>query len=112
MQDSFWKKKKDNLKPHSRVHEWKPTDRAEMLTFLDLLILMGIVHKQRLPMYWSTDNILATLIFNQVMRRDRFLLLVTFFHFADNNRYNPSDPDRDKLYKIRELINMMKDRCG
>ena len=46
------------------------------------------------------------------MRRDRFLLLlVRFFHFADNSMYNPADPDRDKLYKIREVINMIKDRC-
>ena len=29
----FLDKVNDNLKPHSRVHEWKPTDRAEMLTF-------------------------------------------------------------------------------
>ena len=49
-----------------------------MLTFLAILILMGIVHKPRLPMYWSIDSILATPIFNQVMRRDRFLLLVRF----------------------------------
>ena len=88
------------------------TDRAEMLTLLAILILMGIVHKPRLPMYWSTDSILATPIFNQVMRRDRFLLLVRFFNFADNTKYNPADPSRDKLYKIREVINMIKDRCG
>ena len=108
----FLDKEKDNLKPHSRVHEWEPTDRAEILTFLAILILMGIVHKPRLPMYWSTDNILATPIFNQVMRRDRFLLFARFFHFADNTKYNPADPDRDKLYNIREVINMIKDRCG
>ena len=51
----FLDKEKDNLKPHSREHEWKPTDRAEMLTFLAMLILMGIVHKPRLPMYWCND---------------------------------------------------------
>ena len=75
----FLDKEKDNLKPHSRVHGWKPTDRAEMLTFLTMLILMGIVHKPRLPMHWSTNSILATPISNQVMRRDRFFLLVKFF---------------------------------
>ena len=69
-------------------------------------------HKPRLPMYWSTDSILATPIFNQVRRRDRFLFLFRFFHFADNTKYNPADPDGDKLYKIRELINKIKDRCG
>ena len=108
----FLDKEKDNLKPHSRVHEWKPTDRAEMLTFLAILILMGIVHKPRLPMSWSTDSILVTPIFNLVMRRDRFLLVVRFICFADNTKYNPADPDRDKLYKIREVINMIKYRCG
>ena len=102
MQDSFWIKE-DNLKPHSRVHEWKPTDRAEMLTFLAILIVMGIVHKPRLPMYLSTDNILATPIFNQVIKRDRFLLLVRFFHFADSTKYNPADPDRDNFTRSKKL---------
>ena len=44
---------------------------ADMLTFLDLLILMGIVHKPRLTMHWSKDNIMVTPIFNQAMRRDK-----------------------------------------
>ena len=67
------------------------------------------MHKSRLPVYWFTDGILSTPILNQV-KRDRFLLLVRFFHFADI-KYNPADPDRDKLYD-RDVINMIKDRCG
>ena len=82
-----------------------------MLTLLALMVLMGIVHKPRLTMYWSKDNIMATPIFNQVMRRDRFLLLLRFLHFADNSRYNPNDPDRDKLYKLREVVDMIKKSC-
>ena len=62
-------------------------------------------------MYWSKDSILATPIFNQVMRRDRFLFLLRFLHFTDNAQYNSADPDRDKLYKLRSIINMIKDRC-
>ena len=50
---------KDNLRPHSTAPKWKPTDMAEILTCLGLLILMGIVHKQHLTMYWSKDNIMA-----------------------------------------------------
>ena len=82
-----------------------------MLTLMGILILMGIIHKPRMAMYWSTDDILATPLFNQVMRRDRFLLLLRFLYFADNRQYNPNDPGRDKLYKLREIINMMKRRC-
>ena len=55
---------------------------------------------------------MATPIFNQVIRRDRFLLLLRFLHFADNSRYNPNDPDRDKLYKLREVVDMIKNSCG
>ena len=56
---------------------------AEMLTLLAVLILMGIIHKPRLTMFWSKDNILDPPILNQVIRRDRFLLL-RFLHFAYN----------------------------
>ena len=80
-----------------------------MLTLLTVLILMNIIHNHRLRMYWSKDSILAIPIFNQVTRRNRFLL--RFLHFADNTQYNPADPDRDKLYKLRSIINMIKDRC-
>ena len=89
----------------------EPTDRPEMITFLAMLILMGIIHKPRFSMYWAKDNLIATPIFNQVMRRDRFLLLAKFLHFADNAQYNHADPDRDKLYKLRTVINMIKERC-
>ena len=59
-----------------------------MLALLAVLTLMGIIHKPRLKMYWSKDSIFATLMFNQVMRRNRFFLL-RFLHFADNIQYNP-----------------------
>ena len=40
----YLEKEQGNLRPHSLVHDWKPTDRAEMLTLLAVLILMGIIH--------------------------------------------------------------------
>ena len=60
MQHNTLKKEQENLRPHSLVHKWKPEDRAEMLTLLAVLILMGIIHKPRLTMYWSKNSILAT----------------------------------------------------
>ena len=72
----------DNLGPRSTVHQWTPTSRPKMLTLIGILILMGILHKPRMALYWSTDKLLATPIFSQVMRRDRFLLLLRFLHFA------------------------------
>ena len=43
--------RKQNLSPYSFARQWKPTDRAEMLSFFGIIILMGILHNPRLAMY-------------------------------------------------------------
>ena len=47
----FIEREHNNLRLNSLVHEWQPTDRAEITTLLGILILMGIVHKSKLTMY-------------------------------------------------------------
>ena len=83
----------NNLRPHSLVHQWKATDRAEILTLLAVVILMGVIHKPRFAMYWSTDSLISTPIFSQIISRDRFCILVRFLHFADNKNINLANPD-------------------
>ena len=34
----------------------------------------------------------------------RYQIISKFLHFADNSMYDPEDPDRDRLFKIRPLI--------
>ena len=99
-----------NLRPKSIVHNWKPTDASEMKAFIGLCILMGIISKPRISMYWSTDSFYHTPVFGQVMPRIRFQLLQRFLHFQDNQdpTYDPNDPDRDRLFKVRTIINMLK----
>ena len=82
-----------DLRTHSLIHQWKPTDRAEVITLLSILILMGIVYKPRLALYWTTDSLISMPIFNQIMFRDRFLILVRFLHFADNRNNNMVDQE-------------------
>jgi len=62
-------------------------------------------------MYWSIDAIFHTDIFPTVMARDRYLLLLRFLHFADNTAVNVSDPERDRLWKIRQLTEMVRTQC-
>ena len=100
-----------NIRPHSLLHQWTDTNRDEMKCLLGLLILMGVVYKPRNKLYWATDPLLATPIFSQVMTRDRFLSLIRFLHFADNRNHYPQDPDRDRLYKIRKVANMIRQQC-
>jgi len=74
----------NDLKPHSPAQNWVRTDRDEILAFIGLSILMGVVYKPRIHMYWSTDAIYQTDIFSNVMSRDRYLLLLRFLHFENN----------------------------
>ena len=62
-------------------------------------------------MDWSTDLFYHTPTFAQVMPRIRFQLLQRFLHFQDNQdpTYDPNDPDRDRLFKVRTIINMLKE---
>ena len=100
----------NNLRPHSLVHQWKATDRAEILTLLMGVILKGVVHNPRFAIYWSTDSLITTPIFSKIISRDRFLILMRFLHFADNKNINLADTHWDKLYKVREVVNMIKER--
>ena len=105
--------KGDTIKEHSNVQDWKETDTHEMRTFLGVLLLMGIVYKPRMTMYWSTDEIFSTPIFSQVISRNRFFLLLKFLQFSNNDDpfFDPKDENRDRLHKVRPLINMIRERC-
>ena len=98
--------------PHSAVNEWQPTNADEMRAFLGLSVLTGLVYKPRLHLYWSGDAVYKTDIFGQSMARDRYLLLLRFLHFADNDLIDTNDPDRDRLAKIRPIIDLIRDRCA
>ena len=59
---------------------WTDTGILEMKKFFGLVILMGIIHKPNLPMYWSTDILYHIPIFSKILTRDRFCLLQKFLH--------------------------------
>ena len=50
-----------NLRPKSSFHDCKPTNRNEIKTFLGLWILMVIVLKPKVSMFWSIDSFYLTL---------------------------------------------------
>ena len=66
---------------------------------------MGIIQKPNIQMYWSNDPLYSTPIFKQVMNRDRYLLILKFLHFNNNdNMPGRTEPNPDKLFKIRPLV--------
>ena len=83
----------ETLRPFSLAHQWKPTNRVEMQAFLGLLILMGVVYKPRFKIYWSTDTLLSTPIFNQVINRQISVWRIYIQKFPA-----PPPPNRTKFF--------------
>ena len=46
--EQFIEKEHGNLRPQSLVHQWKQSDRGEMLSLLVFVIMMGIIYKPSL----------------------------------------------------------------
>ena len=46
----------EKTRTNSYVGKWVPVTLPETKKFLDLVILMGIIYKPSIPLYWSTVN--------------------------------------------------------
>ena len=90
--------------PHTLARSWKDVAVIEIKKVFTLCLLMGVVQKPQLHLYWSQDPLLKASIFNVVMPRNRFQVIMAFLHFADNSDYDVNDPNRDRLYKVRAVI--------
>ena len=71
---------------------------------------MGLVKKKKnnLKSYWSSNAVTNTPLFANTMARDRYLAILRFMHFVNNDNATVSaDPNRDKLWKIRPFLNIL-----
>ena len=67
---------------------------------------MGILGKPALYLYWTTREILLTLIFSKTITRDSFKEILWYLHFCNNNNRPPREADNhDPLFKIRQYHN-------
>ena len=81
-----------------------------MKQFIALYLLTGIIRKPEVNQYCSTNPLLKTPFFNNVMPRNRFQLIFEFFHFNDNSNYNSHNPNQDRLSKIRPVLDYLMDK--
>ncbi|XP_018402230.1 PREDICTED: piggyBac transposable element-derived protein 4-like [Cyphomyrmex costatus] len=93
------------LKENSRILKWKPVEPDEMYTFYGLIIMMGIIRKPSYELYWSTNPLLETPIFDKCMTLRRFQSILGFLHFSDNEEVST-----DKIRKIRPLLEYLVER--
>ena len=106
--DQFLLAKGDDLRRRSRFHKWEPVTRADMKAFLALHMTMGLVEKHEIEDYWETFWLTATPGFSRIMSHDRFELILSFLHYANNEDHVArGQPGHDRLFKVRQLIDMI-----
>ncbi|CAG4968142.1 unnamed protein product [Parnassius apollo] len=94
-------------KPHSRKKRWSDVDESEMLKFLGVILLMGIIPFPTIESYWKKDVIYYhPLLHNIKMSYNRFTLILKCWHFCDNEA---SGRENDRLYKISPLLDLIID---
>lgn len=78
--------------------------KEEMRCFIGILVLSGYNELPSKRHYWDIDSDMRNELVYKSMRRDRFLQISKFLHFADNNK-----PDlTDKIWKLRPIMDKVK----
>lgn len=94
--------------PGSR-YNWYDTCVSELKLLLGMIIIMGIHKLPAYSDYWSSDCLLGVPSIVSGMPLDRFKVLIKCLHINDNNKMKPrSDPDYDRLHKLRPLFPKLK----
>ena len=92
----------DDVGPRSRLHRWTPIDISEMKRFIGLIGWMGLVKVPKLSDYWNTSELYSLELPKTTMSRNRFELLLKFWHFANNE----NAPQGNRLHKCENVLNM------
>uniref|UniRef100_UPI00358E4AC7 uncharacterized protein n=1 Tax=Myxine glutinosa TaxID=7769 RepID=UPI00358E4AC7 len=88
------------LPSNSRFHKWRHTTVAEMRAFLALTINMGLIRKSTIPSYWDDKYYSqSTPMFSRTFTKDRFLLLLSTFHWREDGMESPGERSTAKWTK-------------
>jgi hypothetical protein len=91
----------------SKFRQWKLTTDQEMLKFLGIIIQMGLIKMPKLSYCWSSSQFYGSEIIRNSMLRERFELLLKFWHFSNNDNKNSN---QDRLFKLKPLLNLLRAR--
>lgn len=88
-----------------KMKPWSPVTENELRTFFGLTINMGHIRKGALKDYWSEDFLLSTPLFGNIMPRNRYLQILRYLHFANNE-----DAVNHPLKKVKPIIDDLKNK--
>lgn len=96
---------------HSRLNSWRDTNLDEMKKFFGLTVVMGLVPKPKLELYWSQCPETSTPYIPSIMSRNRYQILNSMLHFTDNDTIVArGQPGYDPLAKVRPVLDQVMKR--
>lgn len=99
-------KKTPQKKQSSYYDSWNGCTASDIKCYLALLLHMGLCKMPRIECHWRSDALYNCPLCPNIMRKNEFMRLHKFFHAADNR----NDTKQDKLFKIREVLNLLLKR--
>lgn len=78
---------------------WYDTSRDEMLTFIGVVLWMGLDRKPKLRNYWCKNEMYSSVL-SKTISRNRFEAILSFLHVSNNETALPDD----RLAKINPLV--------
>lgn len=110
-QSNLYKEKKitdlknsKKLKKNSRLKKCYNITMDEIYTLQAIFIIMGIVKKPTIELYWTEDHMIETPFFGDCMTLVRFQNILSVLHFSDEI------DSVDKLYKIQPVLDYLRER--
>ena len=87
------------------------TNKDETKAFVGALVFMAVHRLPNFDHYFSRNWVFAVPAIQNVSTRNRFWQLRQNCHLADNSRQpSPTDESSDQLYKLRPVINVMREK--
>lgn len=71
-----------DLRMHSRLQQWHDVSIPELYIFFAILMVMTRNRHLTIEEHWSTDVLLSSPIFPQLMPRNRFCTILSMLHFS------------------------------
>ena len=87
------------LSTHSRMQKWHDVTPPEFYIFIAITMLMARNKHLKIEEHWSTDLLLLSPVFGNLMSRNRFCTILRCLHFT-----NPMQQNQNSILKKIELV--------
>lgn len=98
--------------PGRSTSQWKNVDKNEMMIFLAICILQGLIKKPEERMYWSSNEMWSTPIFPKLMNLRRYISIKRNLHFSNNETFDRNTHPNPKLCKIWPIYEIINNKCS